>query len=113
MTIKTLPSGIHELTLRLDDLDRRSIEQAMSQRDNGILPDPVHDDANEAGMLIAEICRGWMERCEAMERNRKELDEFTHYRKCHACGNVARHADNVAPYVDCRQCGSRDTRKVK
>ena len=38
--------------------------------------------------------------------------EVVHLRKCHDCGNVAYHADSVAPYVKCRKCGSMDTRKV-
>lgn len=34
-------------------------------------------------------------------------------RKCHDCGNVADHLDNIAPEVCCRNCGSQDTRLVK
>jgi len=33
-------------------------------------------------------------------------------RKCHDCGNVAEHADNIAPEVCCEKCGSQDTRLV-
>lgn len=33
-----------------------------------------------------------------------------HQRKCHECGEVHWHADNVAPYVLCPNCGSQDTR---
>lgn len=36
-----------------------------------------------------------------------------HLRKCHDCGNLAYHADNVTPQVLCKKCGSQDTRKVK
>lgn len=34
-------------------------------------------------------------------------------RKCHDCGNVAWHEDNVTPYVNCRKCGSQDTRLIR
>ncbi len=33
-----------------------------------------------------------------------------HERRCHDCGNVAIHADNIAPEVCCKKCGSQDTR---
>jgi DNA-directed RNA polymerase subunit RPC12/RpoP len=36
-----------------------------------------------------------------------------HQRKCHDCGNVAEHQDNVVPHVLCKKCGSQDTRLVK
>ena len=31
-------------------------------------------------------------------------------RKCHDCGNVADHEDNITPWVCCKKCGSQDTR---
>lgn len=34
-------------------------------------------------------------------------------RKCWTCGNVAMHADDVAPDVCCAKCGSQDTRRTK
>lgn len=36
-----------------------------------------------------------------------------HQRKCHACDNVAEHEDSVTPWVNCKKCGSQDTRLVK
>lgn len=36
-----------------------------------------------------------------------------HERRCHDCGNVADHEDNVTPYVNCKKCGSQDTRAIK
>lgn len=33
-------------------------------------------------------------------------------RECHDCGNVAWHADARTPYVNCRKCGSQDTRLI-
>ena len=36
-----------------------------------------------------------------------------HLRKCHNCGNVSYHADNVTPHVLCKACGDQDTRAVK
>jgi len=36
-----------------------------------------------------------------------------HKRKCHLCGNVADHEDNILPAVLCKKCGSQDTRKVR
>ncbi len=35
------------------------------------------------------------------------------YRRCHSCGSVAYHLDNVYPFVNCRECGSQDTRLLK
>lgn len=34
-------------------------------------------------------------------------------RKCHDCGNIAQHEDNIVPYVNCKKCGSQDTRLVR
>ena len=34
-------------------------------------------------------------------------------RKCWECGNVADHEDNITPWVNCKKCGSQDTRLVK
>lgn len=36
-----------------------------------------------------------------------------HQRKCHDCDNVAEHEDNITPWVNCKKCGSNDTRLVK
>lgn len=36
-----------------------------------------------------------------------------HERRCWNCGNVAMHADAVAPAVLCKKCGSQDTRRTK
>ena len=48
-----------------------------------------------------------------VERNKMLSDMPTvHKRKCHYCGNIAWHADNITPYVLCRKCGSQDTRKI-
>lgn len=110
---QTTPGGAHQLLLVVDDADRRSIEQAIEKRAAGIMPDQLHDDANEAGQVLAEICRGWIERCEAMDGLRAELDRLSHIRRCRDCGNIGRHVDNVAPYVKCPKCGSMDTRPLK
>jgi DNA-directed RNA polymerase subunit RPC12/RpoP len=37
----------------------------------------------------------------------------SHERKCRDCGNVAVHEDNVTPWVNCRACGSQDTRLIR
>lgn len=34
-------------------------------------------------------------------------------RRCWTCGNVAMHADDIAPDVCCQKCGSQDTRRTK
>lgn len=34
-------------------------------------------------------------------------------RKCHDCGNVAMHTDDVVPGVLCQRCGSQDTRLTR
>jgi len=36
-----------------------------------------------------------------------------HERKCWDCGNVADHADDITPHVNCKKCGSQDTRRTK
>lgn len=41
------------------------------------------------------------------------IRENLHERKCFDCGNVAWHASKVAPYVNCKKCGSQDTRWVR
>lgn len=54
--------GLTTLTLKLDSHDWRDIQAAMKLRDSWrCLPDALHDDANHEGMLLAEICRGWLE----------------------------------------------------
>ena len=53
---------IHRLELLLDDADYDAVQGAMGIRQSfRCMPDPTHDDANLPGMLLAEICRGWME----------------------------------------------------
>lgn len=39
--------------------------------------------------------------------------DSVHERTCHACGNKAIHADNITPYVTCRECGPNDTRRKR
>lgn len=54
---------MHTITIRLDDDDARDIHAALAFRQSlGYIPDATHDDADLAGRIIAEICRGWMER---------------------------------------------------
>jgi ribosomal protein S27E len=36
-----------------------------------------------------------------------------HERKCWDCGNIAVHQDNIVPEVNCKKCGSQDTRRLK
>lgn len=50
----------------------------------------------------------------------KELDywagvatEHLHQRRCRDCGKTHWHSDSVTPYVNCPECGSQDTRKVR
>ena len=37
----------------------------------------------------------------------------THYRRCHDCGAINKHTDNIAPEVCCKRCKSQDTRLMK
>jgi len=63
------------LTLELDDLDAAAVNEAIAKRqrfrdESGcILPDT---ESNTAGVLIAEICRGWMEYRERSDRGEGE-----------------------------------------
>lgn len=41
------------------------------------------------------------------------LPASLHKRRCHDCGRVAYHADNVGPHVCCAKCGSQDTRLIR
>ncbi len=34
-------------------------------------------------------------------------------RKCWQCGNIAMHEDNIVPHVNCKKCGSQDTRLIR
>ena len=36
-----------------------------------------------------------------------------HKRKCHDCGHVDWYSDWVIPSCLCKQCGSKDTRRIK
>jgi len=60
------------LILQVDDLDWQAIQTAMARRQSWrVLPDSDCDQANLAGRLIAEICRGWMEMHDKGKRKRK------------------------------------------
>ena len=41
-----------------------------------------------------------------------DMPPTVHWRKCHDCGTIQLHADNITPYVLCRKCGSQDTRRI-
>jgi len=54
--------GIHEIILRLDDLDYEAVQRSIAHRQTWrVMPDATHDDANMSGRILAEICRGWEE----------------------------------------------------
>ena len=54
---------IHKLTFFVDDLDFQAIRSALLHRKAwDALPD-AEPGSTEHGILLAEICRGWMERC--------------------------------------------------
>lgn len=36
-----------------------------------------------------------------------------HFRRCFDCGAINEHEDNVVPHVNCKRCGSQDTRQMK
>jgi hypothetical protein len=55
---------VNQINLILDEDDARSVREAMEQRRAFIcgIPD---GNSNDAGAVIAEICRGWMEMLDA------------------------------------------------
>jgi len=61
------------------------------------------------------VCPGCL--VEALDKAKDELVNIqsigVHKRKCWSCGQLAWHVDCVSPYVECRACGSADTRRVK
>ena len=60
------------IELRVDTLDYDAIQEAIGRRQRWrVLPDADDSEANLAGRLIAEICRGWME----MRDNKPEVDD--------------------------------------
>lgn len=59
-----VPKMIHQLTLLVDDADYEAIHAALLyRRDWNCVPD-AEPGSSENGVLMAEICRGWMERCD-------------------------------------------------
>lgn len=51
-----------EIVLQLDELDYAAIQKAIAYRQTwgrGTMPD---SDSNVAGAVLAEICRGWLEK---------------------------------------------------
>lgn len=52
---------LRTIELKIDELDYRAIQSAFAERQRFAIPDACHDDANTAGRLVAEICRGWLE----------------------------------------------------
>ena len=48
-----------------------------------------------------------------IERLRGIIAKYLHYRRCHDCGDIAYHVDNVIPYLTCTKCSSSETRRIK
>jgi hypothetical protein len=63
--------GAHELNIKVDKQDRDIIQKAMILRNKYPLPDTWHDDANIQGMVIAEICRGYIDFMEFLDNLEK------------------------------------------
>jgi hypothetical protein len=45
--------------------------------------------------------------------NTKPKPEEAHQRKCQACGTVSVHEASYTPWVNCKACGSQDTRLIR
>ena len=41
-----------------------------------------------------------------------EAAPMLQWRKCHDCGHIGLHVENMIPWVNCRKCGSQDTRNL-
>ena len=67
---------LHTIELKVDELDFQAINNAISRRQGwGIIPDTDEPDANLAGRLIAEICRGWLEYRDVTTEDDDESDD--------------------------------------
>ena len=65
---------LHKMELWVDDLDFNAIQMALGVRQSWqALPDSDEADANLAGRLVAEICRGWHDRV-MEDRGQRDLD---------------------------------------
>ena len=60
-----------------------------------LMADGPFDRDNAAKMLVRVA-----EKVDACDRR-------LHKRKCHSCGNVDWHTDNITPYVCCGKCSSQ------
>lgn len=56
-----MPNGIARVVLKLDLSDLASVRTAVRVRRGYVLPAAVHDDANEAGVILADICRAYLD----------------------------------------------------
>lgn len=71
---------------------------------------PAHNTMGQqdAVALLAEV--------DCLQQRLAELREALpslHVRRCHDCGHESYHVDNVVPWVTCRMCSSKDTRRLK
>lgn len=65
---------VKKIVLEVDDLDFHAIQNAMARRQSfRVMPDA--DGGNIAGRVIAEICRGWLERLDADKKKREDKDK--------------------------------------
>lgn len=103
---------------RVEALDATHTGQLALQRLRDLLRVFDHLPASDQTAMAELLLGSWSQ---SGSRIRELLNEFCrrpvslagnqpHERRCHDCGNVAIHADRVAPEVWCKKCGSRDTR---
>lgn len=53
------------MTFEVSDIDSEAIEEAIAKRHAwNCLPDAIEHDETIRGRLLAEVCRGWIERVE-------------------------------------------------
>lgn len=66
-------------------------------------PDPANPRIYQTVSLAAGIVRPLT----------VQTNPIGHERRCHDCGAIAWHRDNVERDVQCRRCGSMDTRRIQ
>lgn len=64
------------MVIQLDELDYAAVQRAIARRQRmGRMPDCPDDDghvSDTAGLVVAEICRGWEEMLDLNEDDRNE-----------------------------------------
>lgn len=74
---------------------------------------PNADDLRAIAQDHTRVVAGYEVLLDHYQQLKAVVDEHLQQRKCRDCGNIGWHKDSITPYVNCKMCGSQDTRLIR